>query len=1134
MDGGRTDERGTSEESSPTKVDGATTYLFSGDQYVRYSTPDCRYVDAGYPKPIAGNLRAEEPFTNLPPAFDEELLQRAANGSRSMVDAVVEDGRNIHVFVGRTCHVVSPAATATYGLGILGRVRNTIAERRRVDAALVSGEHTYLFSGDQYVRYTGGAYGPVDDGYPRAIAGSLAGELGMPELPAEFRERVDADGIDAAFRAPDGRTYLFSDGHYLLLENGTVTTGKVAGTFGQVRNEFAGRRADERGTSPAGEQVGVPSYLDGAFVTADGDLYAFAGSQYARYASGAYDLVEEGFPYRIRDSWGDLPPDFESGINAAFRLHGRTYLVKNDEYVRYSGDWFEAIDRTYPQPFRYRWTDAADYRIDDLRAISRYAALVRTHPQLESFLLSGPDTVPDPYGFVAGTFGWDADELKWCRRHSRFLSGAATDEERLELEFLLEVVHLFAVTGKLGAGPSRVYDEVWSRLYAAGDVDGAADVLQLLLARKAGPAEWPALARQLHDELNLSKRNALVPAVVAQLGQVSSRDLFDRFLIDVYMGARGITSRIREALAATQLYIHRYLLHLEPRTGERGTSEESSATIGTVAVVDDDAARQQIKLWWKWMGNYRVWEANRKVFLYPENYLRPELRMAKTPAFATLESDLLQGEITAAGVERAYKRYLDEYSEVSRLTIAGGYVYAKDQDPSGPRRLVLFGRTKTDPRRYYYRLAEFGSREKLSAAWDPWMPVDLQIDADRVHPVHAFGRVFVFWTTTETVAEDDPSLTTVVAKAEGSEQRVTAQAKTERVKIFYSFYNLNEEWVPAQSLGTGVKEAGTISGMTMLLRPRMKDDGKMSVVVSCSYSVTPPPDPNAKEAPKPRRAAVLFDLNPELYADDLLDLTSSTDPGADTVALTTDLEEAVAAATTGDRVARIFLDPVNAADVVRFDAPQGAESWPWFSVDVRGGSFLCRPVGRRHRDRRPEEARRQHRPAARVATPGFRGRAARWRPGLLRQRRPPVRVREGQGQARHDRVDRIALGQGPHRTGRTRRRRRGAHPRRADLRVLRGPVRPLHAEFRLCRGWHAVRDDRRRIPEEPAGQHGQPAPVVEGGRGVHRPGRRGVLLLQRPRRGPHLRRDGQAAVTGGLPGPVRAARRPSVRRSRSL
>ena len=29
---------------------------------------------------------------------------------------------------------------------------------------------------------------------------------------------------------------------------------------------------------------------------------------------------------------------------------------------------------------------------------------------------------------------------------------------------------------------------------------------------------------------------------------------------------------------------------------------------------------------WEWMKNYRVWEASRKVFLYPESWMEPELR----------------------------------------------------------------------------------------------------------------------------------------------------------------------------------------------------------------------------------------------------------------------------------------------------------------------------------------------------------------------------------------------------------------------------------------------------------------------------------------------------------------------------
>jgi ABC toxin N-terminal region/ATPase family associated with various cellular activities (AAA) len=30
---------------------------------------------------------------------------------------------------------------------------------------------------------------------------------------------------------------------------------------------------------------------------------------------------------------------------------------------------------------------------------------------------------------------------------------------------------------------------------------------------------------------------------------------------------------------------------------------------------------------WQWRKNYRIWDANRKIFLYPENWIEPELRL---------------------------------------------------------------------------------------------------------------------------------------------------------------------------------------------------------------------------------------------------------------------------------------------------------------------------------------------------------------------------------------------------------------------------------------------------------------------------------------------------------------------------
>ncbi len=46
------------------------------------------------------------------------------------------------------------------------------------------------------------------------------------------------------------------------------------------------------------------------------------------------------------------------------------------------------------------------------------------------------------------------------------------------------------------------------------------------------------------------------------------------------------------------------------------------------------------------MKNYRVWEANRKIFLYAENWIEPELRDDKSPFFDELESALLQSDLT--------------------------------------------------------------------------------------------------------------------------------------------------------------------------------------------------------------------------------------------------------------------------------------------------------------------------------------------------------------------------------------------------------------------------------------------------------------------------------------------------------
>lgn len=79
-----------------------------------------------------------------------------------------------------------------------------------------------------------------------------------------------------------------------------------------------------------------------------------------------------------------------------------------------------------------------------------------------------------------------------------------------------------------------------------------------------------------------------------------------------------------EATAAVQMYLNRARANLEPGIEQLPIPE----------------------VWWEWLTTYRMWEANRKVFLYPENYLVPTLRSSSTRLFRALESDLMQVDIT--------------------------------------------------------------------------------------------------------------------------------------------------------------------------------------------------------------------------------------------------------------------------------------------------------------------------------------------------------------------------------------------------------------------------------------------------------------------------------------------------------
>ncbi len=224
------------------------------------------------------------------------------------------------------------------------------------------------------------------------------------------------------------------------------------------------------------------------------------------------------------------------------------------------------------------------------------------------------------------------------------------------------------------------------------------------------------MAQPICDKLRQRQRDALVSHVMHQHGFARMEQLYEYFLIDPGMEPVVQTSRIRLAIASVQLFIQRCLLNLEKRVHP--------------SVIN---SRQ-----WEWMKRYRVWEANRKIFLFPENWLEPEFRDDKTHLFSELEGALLQGDVSSDLVEDAFLNYLKKLEELARLDIVA--MYLQDNPDPALNTLHVIGRTYSEPHKYFYRCY-------AHQMWTPWEPVTAEIEGDHIAPVMWRDRLYLFWVT---------------------------------------------------------------------------------------------------------------------------------------------------------------------------------------------------------------------------------------------------------------------------------------------------------------------------------------------------------------------------------------------------
>lgn len=322
----------------------------------------------------------------------------------------------------------------------------------------------------------------------------------------------------------------------------------------------------------------------------------------------------------------------------------------------------------------------------------------------------------------------------------------------------------------------------WARIVSSAATpeqrfDIARDLKEAIKARFE-PETWQRVAQPIFDKLRQRQRDGLVAHVMHQHAFARMEQLYEYFLIDPGMEPVVQTSRIRLAIASLQLFIQRCLLNMELQVHP--------------SVIN---SRQ-----WEWMKRYRVWEANRKIFLFPENWLEPEFRDDKTHLFAELEGALLQGDVSSDLVEDAFLNYLKKLDELARLDIVAMHL---EDNPDPARRILhVIGRTYSQPHKYFYR-------RYANQIWTAWEPVSAEIEGDHLAPVVWRDRLYLFWVTFMDKPVGNPqhgskTKSKTLAQASLSEVisdvSVSGQKKQIDVQLHWSEY-LQGEWATGESGG---------------------------------------------------------------------------------------------------------------------------------------------------------------------------------------------------------------------------------------------------------------------------------------------------------------------------------------------
>lgn len=436
--------------------------------------------------------------------------------------------------------------------------------------------------------------------------------------------------------------------------------------------------------------------------------------------------------------------------------------------------------------------NTAALTLADVESLSLYKALdrafmARPNALVDYFAATVPEAPAAKYARLSTITGWSVDQIAFLSRLFWPLGAEVSPNsydtvsgvERLKLCFDLGdrmgvdvyfLMNVYAISNlPLTAPGGGLRTESWE-LYVAR-ARNLLDIVHQHLDDEAFATAYAAIS----STLETLERDALLGYAIWYLSADfpflrTPSDLYQWLLVDVEMSSCATTLRIAEGISSVQLYMQRVRMNVEP-------------FITKIEIPD---------VWWEWMSSYRVWEANRKVFLYPENYVDPSLRRDATPLYKKLAEDLQTSDVGNATASEALGDYFARLTELAGLVHVSSVTYkrynatAKADDTV----LVLVARTSTEPYTYYIReVVEASSCAGPSAlVWEPWTKIDVTIKSPYATVGYAFERPFIFWIEQNTITSS------LIANSNSAPNIVYKST------IRYSFLDQQGRWIQPQTL----------------------------------------------------------------------------------------------------------------------------------------------------------------------------------------------------------------------------------------------------------------------------------------------------------------------------------------------